>query len=158
IIVVSVTGEKDTFGPVRPASRSLPVGPDPALGPSEPKVIRLDLAQKVDKQKLAQGIYLQNGDTIVVDEPERKPIYVVGMVNRPGEIKVPPDRNVRLLAAIAMAGGVDRASLPNKIVVIRQRPDESGLVAIRIDLSRAKRDMAENIRLMPGDVVSVEET
>jgi len=53
---------------------------------------------------------------------------------------------------------VDRASLPNKALIIRQRPDGSGVVTVRIDLDKAKRDNAENIRLMQGDTLSVEET
>ena len=58
------------------------------------------------------------------------------MVNKPGEINVPPDRSVRVLEALGMAGGVDRSSLPNKAVVIRARPADTGLVAVRIDLGR----------------------
>ena len=57
-----------------------------------------------------------------------------------------------------LAGGVDRASLPNKAIVTRQRPDGSGVIAVRIDLDKAKRDNSENIRLVQGDTVSVEET
>jgi polysaccharide export outer membrane protein len=87
-----------------------------------------------------------------------RPIYVVGMVNKPGDYTVPPDRAIRVLEAIGLAGGVDRASLPDKAVVIRQRPDQSDVVTIRIDLDRAKRDIRENILLVPGDMVSVEET
>jgi polysaccharide export outer membrane protein len=118
----------------------------------------LDLAQEDDKRALAQGIKLRTGDTIIVEERKTKPIYVVGMVNRPGEFKIAPDRSIRVLEAVGLAGGVDRMSLPNKAVIVRQKADESGLVTVRIDLNRAKRDITENVLLMPGDTVSVEET
>jgi len=122
------------------------------------QVIHLDLTNESAKQKLAQGFYLQNGDTVTIEDRKTKPIYVVGMVNKPGEYPMPVDRDIRVLEAIGVAGGGDRASLPNKALIIRQRPDGSGVVTVRIDLDKAKRDNAENIRLMQGDTVSVEET
>jgi protein involved in polysaccharide export with SLBB domain len=122
------------------------------------QVIHLDLTNEAAKQKLARGFYLQNGDTITIEDRKTKPFYVVGMVNKPGEYPTPVDRDIRVLEAIGLAGGVDRASLPNKALIIRQRPDGSGVVTVRIDLDKAKRDNAENIRLMQGDTLSVEET
>jgi protein involved in polysaccharide export with SLBB domain len=71
---------------------------------------------------------------------------------------LPVDRDLRVLEAVGLAGGVDRNSLPNKVLVIRQRPDGSGVVAVRLDLNDAKKDNNQNIRLMAGDTVSVEET
>jgi protein involved in polysaccharide export with SLBB domain len=122
------------------------------------QVIHLDLTNESAKQRLARGFYLQNGDTITIEDRKTKPIYVVGMVNKPGEYPMPVDRDIRVLEAIGLAGGVDRSSLPNKALIIRQRPDGSGVVAVRIDLDKAKRDNAENIRLMQGDTLSIEET
>jgi len=157
--------EPGSFGPV-PARELDPAGtppaqadkPGPGAGSSLPRVIRLDLANEKDKQMLAQGVSLQNGDTVTIEEKSVRPVYVVGMVNKAGEYKLPTDRNMYVLEAIGLAGGVDRTSLPDKAIIIRQRPDESGLVAIRINLERAKKNMAENIPLMPGDTLSVEET
>jgi protein involved in polysaccharide export with SLBB domain len=126
--------------------------------PERSSLIHLDLTQEHDKRALAQGLALQNGDVISIEPRKIRPIYVVGMVNKPGEYPLPPDRAVRVLEAIGLAGGVDRTSLPDKAVVIRQRPDQSGVVTIRIDLNRAKRDIEANILLTQGDMVSVEET
>jgi protein involved in polysaccharide export with SLBB domain len=122
------------------------------------QVIHLDLANESAKQKLSRGFYLQNGDTVTIEDRKARPIYVVGMVNKPGEYPMPVDRDMRVLEAVGLAGGVDRASLPNKALIVRQRPDGSGVVTVRIDLDKAKRDNAENIRLMQGDTLSVEET
>jgi len=151
----SVTHPTDA---IKQASLPAAVRSENPVDASQAQVIRLNLAQERDQQTVTHGIYLQNGDTVVVAEQNSKPIYVIGMVNKPGEIKVPPDRSLRVLEAVALAGGVDRNSLPSKAVIIRQEPDESALVTIRIDLNQAKRNMAENIRLTPGDTVSVEET
>lgn len=123
-----------------------------------PQVVRLNLNSEKDQELVSQGIGLQNGDTISVEERKIKPIYVVGMVNRPGDYPFPTDRELRVLEAIGLAGGVDRNSLPNRVIVIRQKPDELGLVAVRVDLDCAKKNLDDNIRLMPGDTVSVEES
>jgi protein involved in polysaccharide export with SLBB domain len=138
------------------APHGAPIAPPAFVNTNQ--VIHLDLTNESAKQKLARGFYLQNGDTITIEDRKTKPIYVVGMVNKPGEYPMPVDRDIRVLEAIGVAGGVDRASLPNKALVIRQRPDGSGVVTVRIDLDKAKRDNAENIRLTQGDTVSVEET
>ncbi len=136
--------------------------PEPMARPApnlpQGQVVRLDLTNEQDKQRLTQGFRLENGDIISIDDRKVKPIYIVGMVGKPGEFQLPVDRDLRVLEAIGLAGGVDRNSLPNKVLVIRQRPDGSGVVAVRIDLNEAKKDNSQNIRLMAGDTVSVEET
>src|SRR5437773_190507 len=135
------------------------MGTAPAmLTPADSQVVRLDLTNEQDKQRLTQGFRLENGDTISIDDRKAKPIYVIGMVNRPGEYPLPVDRDLRVLEAIGLAGGVDRGSLPDKALVIRQRTDGSGVLAVRVDLNSAKKDNAQNIRLMAGDTLSVEET
>src|SRR5262249_25121057 len=151
-------------GTARPQAMPAPEGIRPTtsipgmLAPNLDQVIHLDLTDESARQKLTQGFFLQNGDTITVEDRKTKPIYVMGMVNKPGEYPMPVDRDIRVLEAIGLAGGVDRASLPNKALVVRQRPDGDGIVAIRIDLNKAKKSNEENIRLMQGDTVSVEET
>jgi protein involved in polysaccharide export with SLBB domain len=132
--------------------------PTPSTPANVDQVIHLDLTSETAKQNLSRGFHLQNGDTVTIEDRKTKPFYVVGMVNKPGEYPMPVDRDIRVLEAIGLAGGVDRASLPNKALIIRQRPDGSGVLAVRIDLDKAKRDNAENIRLMQGDTLSVEET
>jgi protein involved in polysaccharide export with SLBB domain len=148
-------------------SKSSDVMPEPALADdpvqtiplsSDSQIVRLDLTSEKDKQLVTQGFRLANGDTISIDDRKVKPIYVVGMVGKPGEFQLPVDRDLRVLEAVGLAGGVDRNSLPDKVLVIRQRPDGSGVVAVRVDLNQAKKDNSQNIRLMAGDTVSVEET
>jgi polysaccharide export outer membrane protein len=157
----SMSGQSSANAPIAETNEensSLVKSPEAASQAPQPQILRLDLAQEDDKKTLAQGISLRTGDTIIVEERKTKPIYVVGMVNKPGEFKIAPDRSIRVLEAIGLAGGVDRMSLPNKAVIVRQKADESGLVTVRVDINRAKRDITENVRLMPGDTVSVEET
>jgi protein involved in polysaccharide export with SLBB domain len=78
-------------------------------------------------------------------------------VRKPGQYEVPVNQPLRLLDAIALAG--ERSSpWADKIIVTRQVRGEPGPVVIQTGIAAAKRDDAANIRLSPGDVVSVEET
>jgi protein involved in polysaccharide export with SLBB domain len=58
---------------------------------------------------------------------------------------------------LAQAGGISQV-FADKIYVIRPQPDGAEDVVIEISLKRAKLNREENIRLQPGDVVSVEQT
>ncbi len=146
-------------GQIMPAALEVENGsPESAQSSNENDVVRIDLASDQDEELISQGIYLQTGDIVTVEERKPKPIYVIGMVNKPGEYKLAVAYDMRVLDAIGLAGGVDRTSIPDKAIVIRPRPDNSGTVAIRVDLDLAKRDLTQNLALMPGDTVSVEET
>ncbi|MCH8061000.1 MAG: hypothetical protein IH861_00690 [Chloroflexi bacterium] len=89
----------------------------------------------------------------------RKPseIAVIGLVKRPGQYEIPFDTDLRLLGALALGGGLTM-EIVNKVNIIRTPPDGSRAIVIRASVRKAKRDGAANIRLAPGDVVSVEET
>ena len=56
-----------------------------------------------------------------------------------------------------MAGG-SSVTVADKIFVIRRKANGSETVVIQVSLRQAKRNSAANLRLSPGDVVSVEQT
>ena len=77
---------------------------------------------------------------------------------------------MRVTDAIALAGGVSSLAA-DKIFVIRRKPkdgsaqvvdstnpDQVETVIIQVSLANAKQKASSNIRLAPGDVVSVEQT
>ena len=85
------------------------------------------------------------------------PLNVIGLVRKPGQYEMPVNKPLRVLDAIAMAG--ERSNpWADKIIVTRHVSGEAEPVVIQTSLAAAKRDDASNIRLSPGDVVSVEET
>lgn len=85
-----------------------------------------------------------------------RPIYVAGSVNKPGEFPMPLDRDIRVMEAVGLAGGVFSLSEPTTALVIR-RPKDKAPVVVYVNLDRAARHPEENPRLMEGDVVSVVE-
>ncbi len=100
---------------------------------------------------------IDDGSVIMVREQEPKTIHVMGLVRKPDQLEIPPDQEVRLLDAIAMAGGLT-LELADKVHVIRNLDKSAQPVVIQASIREAKRGGAANLLLAAGDVVSVEET
>ena len=82
---------------------------------------------------------------------------MLGLVNRPGKIDLPPDQELYLLDALAMAGGRS-SELADRVEILRHRSSTGEPVRIMASVREAKRNPDANIRLAPGDVISVEDT
>ena len=121
-------------------------------GPTSETVNLLQAVNRGD-----QGYYLNDGDVVHVGKRAPQLIYVSGLVRRPGEIRIRPNEEIRLLAAIAKAGSTT-LPIADKISIYRRVPDKEDPIRIKGSLREAQRDGEANILLMPGDVVSVDET
>jgi polysaccharide export outer membrane protein len=119
-----------------------------------PKSARINLAAA---SQSGQGTPLTDGDVVMVGRRELKPIHVLGLVNKPGQYELPPDKDTHVLDAIALAGGLD-SPLANKIYIIRRLPGQEEAAVIKVNMSQAKFNGKENLALAAGDVVSVEQT
>jgi polysaccharide export outer membrane protein len=101
--------------------------------------------------------YLEDGAVVAVREKPPRTVHVLGKVQRPGHFELPDDHDLRMLDAVALAGG-RTLQLADKIRVVRQVPGRSSPVVVKASVREAKRGGDANLRLAPGDVVSVEET
>jgi len=123
---------------------------------SEPE----DLAMGFSSYKLSDTLagkpqanpYLQAGDIVTL--PEAEQVYVVGNVLSPRAI--PLSEPITLTQAIAMAGGVAKDSKKDKIRIVRQAPGSQTKKEIMVDLSAIEKKHAEDIALMPNDIVNVQ--
>ena len=80
-------------------------------------------------------------------------VYVIGQVNRPGEINANPQ--VDIMQALSIAGGTTPYAQVNDISILRRT--ESGLESIPFrygDIEKGKR-LDQNIILQAGDVIVV---
>jgi len=80
-------------------------------------------------------------------------VYVIGQVNRPGEISVNP--NIDVMQALSIAGGANPFAQINDISILRRT--ENGLISIPFrygDIEKGKR-LEQNIILQTGDVIVV---
>jgi polysaccharide biosynthesis/export protein len=133
--------------PAMPASYTQP-------GLMMPEVIKVDLAAATSG--VVRVPDLRDGDVVHVSKRVLPPIYVMGLVAKPGAFAYPPNQEVRVLDALTMAGGCSN-SLAEDILLIRRLPGANEPVRITISLQAAKNGQ-DNIALAPGDTVSVERT
>ena len=128
---------------------------------SEPEIerpgatIRLDLSDPRTYEN--GGIYLEDGDVVKVMPRDSQPIHVMGLVNAPGQFELEPNKNMRMLDAIALAKGRS-SQMADKVHLIRHIPGRAEPLVIEISVREAKLHGQGNLLLMPGDLVSVEQT
>lgn len=96
--------------------------------------------------------YLQPGDVITL--PEAREAYVVGNVLRPGPIPLRDDR-LTVSRAIAMVGGFMPDSKKEKVRIIRQEAGGAGSREIFVDMKAVDRRQAEDVALLPNDIIDV---
>ncbi len=79
-------------------------------------------------------------------------IYILGKVNKPGVY--PVVRNVDVLQALSMAGGMNPFADGNKIQVLRRTDGRQRSIPFDYDAVEGG-NLAQNIVLQPGDIVLV---
>lgn len=86
-------------------------------------------------------------------------ITVLGRVNKPGWIKVPPTRKLTVSRAIQQAGGLDSSARENAIKITRPGAGDGKSKQFTVDLESigSKGDLNADMQLRPGDVVYVPE-
>ncbi|QDU87400.1 SLBB domain protein [Pirellulimonas nuda] len=140
--------QQASFAPPSQRSASYPEA-------SQPSIERLDLADTGPGAPRDRP--LGDGDVLMVIEKEKRFIHITGLVAKPDQIELPVDQDIRLLDAVAMAGG-KTSPVADKAIVIRQVPGGGEPVVINVSLNKAKVDGRENLLLAPNDLVSVENT
>lgn len=103
------------------------------------------------------GYTVLDGGVIHVEKRDPEPVHVIGLVVKPNRYEMPIGQDLRVTDVIALSGGIANP-VADKVYVIRKKPDSPGTAIIELSLAEAKRDERSNVRLSPGDVVSVEQT
>ncbi len=151
---IELTSAVEPAGLARPRRFANPQ-PEPRRAPSGSETFTVDLA-KLDGTS-DTDITLQDGDVIRVETRDPTPISVIGLVKKPGQYEMPVGQPVHLLDAIALAG--ERSNpWADKIYITRHVTGENEPVVIETSVAEAQHNNESNLRLSPGDVVSVEQT
>jgi protein involved in polysaccharide export with SLBB domain len=95
--------------------------------------------------------YLQPGDVITL--PEAKEAYVVGNVIRPGPVQLKDD-HLTVSRAVAMVGGTMPDTKQDKVRIVRQEANGTSREFF-VDLNAIKKQQAEDVALMPNDIIEV---
>jgi polysaccharide export outer membrane protein len=91
--------------------------------------------------------------TVVVKQSAGYKIYVVGKVSRPGEFIA--TRNMDVMQALSMAGGLTPYASENKIKILRRENGVLKSIPFRYSRVEKGNDLEQNIVLQGGDVVVV---
>jgi polysaccharide export outer membrane protein len=126
---------------------------------AEREVIKLSLVE-VEKQ-IAKGqpeadLELWPDDLLVIPTAIRV-AYVLGAVNKPGNIDVPNDARVTVSMAVSAAGSYTKFASTGRVQVLRRLPS-GDIKKISVDLDAVLAgDLNLDVPLLPGDVVWVPE-
>jgi polysaccharide export outer membrane protein len=122
------------------------------------KRFTLNLYNVMFKGDSYQNIIIDNGDIITIPElpvfGER--IYVFGEINSPGIFRLKDGAD--LLSSISIAGGPTRVAVKPDIKIIRGYKERQGkpiILSANLDAILKQGDLAQNIKLLDGDVVYV---
>jgi polysaccharide biosynthesis/export protein len=158
IIIQSRGAAKDSIGPeeVRTVgSRSETFQPTPLAQIEERPGKRREVQLPADDKKSLAREELQDGDVVMVERRDPPSVVVTGMVQQPGRYNFPVGQDFRVLDAVSSAHGVTYKVIDH-VHVCRAIPGRPERAVIQVSLREATRSEAENIRLMAGDIVSVE--
>ncbi len=86
-----------------------------------------------------------------------KKVRILGSVNRPGVVSIPPDSELMLTEAIASVNGISRLGNPKSVIIKRiGAGGQSSQMEVNFSQILTKRD-ARDVRLQEGDVIWVPE-
>jgi polysaccharide export outer membrane protein len=123
----------------------------------EVHVAGLSPGEAIDLLEERFGEYYLNPDVNVrVVQIASRRIIVLGEVLREGIYEIPTDETA--LGALAMAGGPRGSALLWNVKILRGGLDDPQVLTCNLDKALKKGDYAENIQLMPGDIVFVPRT
>jgi polysaccharide biosynthesis/export protein len=119
-----------------------------AVGGKTTGHVRIELESKL-KKYISEPIVI-----VLVTDVKGNVAYVVGQVNKPGQIVMNPSINV--LQAISMSGGTNPYAKLDSIIVIRTGPGGvQRVLPFRYGAVSAGKDLQQNVQLESGDVVVV---
>jgi len=150
VLLVSVWRDTDLTRevPVRPDGRiSLPLIRDVAAAGKTPE----DLGKEI--QARLKEFMSNPSVTVIVREINSIKIYLLGEVVHPGPVM--PKSEIRLLPAIAMAGGITPFGGKKSILIFRKTPTGQRVIEVSYQGIVSGKNPDDNIVLEPGDSVVV---
>lgn len=142
-----------------------PQGGGPASFPDP--IVRIPLHGADTWNWRPDEVILGPGDVVVVPPRNQEVFFVVGKLSEVNRTRftvgdrdreigngflLPPDREVDVVTAVAMAGYIDPIDSPTTVTLHRVEPDGAPLL-VRVDLIRARSDPQENMLVRSGDII-----
>lgn len=103
------------------------------------------------------AIMIPEGALVHVESVSPRFVRVMGVIPDKS-IEIPAGQNLRVLDALALAGGQTYSNwISDRLTITRRDPTTGQSVQIRASIRAAQQDSKENLLLAPDDIVSVDE-
>jgi len=113
-----------------------------------PPQIEQELRAALDKDYLVEPTVI-----VSLKEYRAREVNVLGQVNKPGPVAIPPERSLTIVEAITRAQGLTLRGNPNKIEFTRRGKKQS----FRMDDLNRVTDPNKQIYVEPGDIIEIGE-
>jgi polysaccharide export outer membrane protein len=114
----------------------------------------VDEATSEIRAKLDKDYVINPHVTLMVLEYATQWVTVLGEVQKPGTVEIPPEGGLDVLGAIALAGGYTKIAAPNRITIRRQVNGQDQL--FRVDGKKLANDTTVKVfYVQPGDMITV---
>lgn len=134
--------------PVRPDGRiSLPLVDDVTAAGLSPDELKASLVEAYRAFVTIPNI------SVLVQEIHSLKVYILGEVIAPGAFDL--QRPVRVLQAIALAGGFTQYAEKNRVIVLREMDGKQERLEINLKRVYSGDSIEENILLRPGDTLVI---
>ncbi|MGA7925271.1 MAG: polysaccharide biosynthesis/export family protein [Candidatus Sulfotelmatobacter sp.] len=153
-------GPRETAGSILTVTRPRQSGEIPLPGAKVDPTGQFSSAE-LNVQEILEGknpsanIEIKPNDIISVSEGSSNMIYVVGDVGHAGGFTLGGQRNVSVLRALSLAGGLGRTAKADKARVLRQVSGEPRPIEIAVNIPQMLSGKAEDVELGPDDVLVV---
>ena len=116
-----------------------------------------DQASEVVRARYANGFLVNPQVNVTVLSFVKQRFTILGQVKRPGAYTIPEAGSLTLLQAIGFAGDFTNLANRKKVVLKRQVNGVGKAYVINVK-EIAKRPEAKDVRVLPGDVITVPES
>ena len=120
------------------------------------KILPVNFRKLFKQGDISQNIYLEAGDTIFIPSSLENKVYIIGEVKKPGTVVWEGD--LRLLDAVALAGGYTRDSKEENVLIIKGGLVDPTLMLVDAQSITKEGMLENNIQLESGDMVYVPKT
>jgi len=153
-------GPRDTAGSILTVTRPRQSGEIPLPGATvDPtgqfSTVELNVQEIVGGKNPAANIEIKPYDIISVSEASSNMIYVVGDVQHAGAFTLGAQRNVSVLRALSLAGGLGRTAKPQKARIVHEVSGEPTLREVAVNLQQILSGKAKDVELGPDDILVV---
>jgi polysaccharide export outer membrane protein len=126
----------------------------PLIGAVRLEGLTTDQAAAAISRKLADGYLVKPEVSVSIEARIRRTVTILGQAQRPGVFEIPAHRQLTLVEAIGMAGGVTRIANAKKISLKRVADGKIEIINLN-DITTGK---GSDILLRDGDVIQIPES